>query len=190
MWIMLNSCVARHTVDIIDFLPTGQCSVIPLGSVTPDRRKTQVAGFALSETVRKTVYIRTVPNCQQKIVGNNNAEWFNLGYAWPIRRYEERVLNFQWDYFDSWIDEVKANFKNMPLKLFYNEMSPPCRAVLMTAKVLGVDLEMTKVNIYTNEQIDDNLMRVSNSLILLKKVFEMYYQRSPKINSNLWFINE
>lgn len=80
---------------------------------------------------------------------------------------------------------MKANFKNMPLKLFYNEMSPPCRAVLMTAKVLGVDLVMTKVNIYTNEQIDDNLMRVSNSLILLKKVFEMYYQRSPKINSNL-----
>ncbi|XP_044762688.1 glutathione S-transferase 1-like [Coccinella septempunctata] len=49
----------------------------------------------------------------------------------------------------------------MPVKLFYNEMSPPCRAVLMTARALAIELELEKVNIYTKEQIDQNLIRLN-----------------------------
>nr|QFN66798.1 glutathione S-transferase [Propylea japonica]QKI86659.1 carboxylesterase [Propylea japonica] len=49
----------------------------------------------------------------------------------------------------------------MPIKLFYNEMSPSCRAVLLTARALAVDLELEKVNIYAKEQIDENLIRLN-----------------------------
>lgn len=40
-------------------------------------------------------------------------------------------------------------------------MSPACRAVLMTAKALAIELELEKINIYTKGHIDENLIKLN-----------------------------
>lgn len=52
----------------------------------------------------------------------------------------------------------------MSPKLFGNDMHHGVRAVLLTAKALGVDLQMVDVNVYTKECSDDELYKVSYPL--------------------------
>ncbi|RZC34588.1 GST N 3 domain containing protein, partial [Asbolus verrucosus] len=49
----------------------------------------------------------------------------------------------------------------MSMKLFYNDMSPPVRAVLMTAAALDVQLQTHEVHIYGKDQRDPELLQVS-----------------------------
>ncbi|KAG0710192.1 Glutathione S-transferase 1, isoform D [Chionoecetes opilio] len=40
----------------------------------------------------------------------------------------------------------------MPIDLYYHPLSPPCRAVMLTAKAVGVELNLKKVDILAGEQ--------------------------------------
>ncbi|KPJ08371.1 Glutathione S-transferase D7 [Papilio machaon] len=41
---------------------------------------------------------------------------------------------------------------NQPIKVYYYPLSPPCRAVLLTAKLLGLKVELILINIMEGEQ--------------------------------------
>ncbi|KAL3285290.1 hypothetical protein HHI36_019400 [Cryptolaemus montrouzieri] len=49
----------------------------------------------------------------------------------------------------------------MPPKLYYNAMSPRCRAVLMTAKALGLELELEEIHVYSKDHLDETLQRLN-----------------------------
>lgn len=53
-------------------------------------------------------------------------------------------------------------------KLFGSDMHHGVRAVLLTAKALGVDLQVVDVNVYTKECSDDELYKVSSLNIHLE----------------------
>lgn len=40
-------------------------------------------------------------------------------------------------------------------------MSPPCRAVLMTAKALNVDIELEEVNVYGKDPLDEKFLQIN-----------------------------
>lgn len=48
----------------------------------------------------------------------------------------------------------------MPPKLYYNEMSPPVRAVLLTAKALDIEFDLQEINIYNKEQFSEDFLQV------------------------------
>lgn len=41
----------------------------------------------------------------------------------------------------------------MAIDLYYLLMSPPCRAVMLTAKAVGVELNLKETNIFKGEQM-------------------------------------
>ncbi|XP_066151338.1 glutathione S-transferase 1-like isoform X1 [Euwallacea fornicatus] len=49
----------------------------------------------------------------------------------------------------------------MPPKLFGSDMHHGVRAVLLTAKVLGLDLETVDVNVYNKEHSDEELLKIN-----------------------------
>lgn len=48
-----------------------------------------------------------------------------------------------------------------PLKLYYNDLSPPVRAVLLTAKALKVELELQEVDIYSKDGFSEEFLKVN-----------------------------
>lgn len=49
----------------------------------------------------------------------------------------------------------------MPLDFYYMDMSPPCRAVMLTAKAVGVDLNLKLVNIMTGDHRKPEFLKVN-----------------------------
>nr|QVK45125.1 GSTe1 [Pagiophloeus tsushimanus] len=49
----------------------------------------------------------------------------------------------------------------MPPKLFGSDMNQGVRAVLLTARALGVEVDVADVNIYTKERIDEELLKIN-----------------------------
>lgn len=49
----------------------------------------------------------------------------------------------------------------MAPKLFANDMNPGVRAVLMTAKALGVELDIQEVSVYCKEHVDQELLKIN-----------------------------
>ena len=49
---------------------------------------------------------------------------------------------------------------SQPIKLYYLPPSPPCRSVMMTAKVLGLDLDLVLTNIMKGEHKTPEYLKV------------------------------
>lgn len=47
-----------------------------------------------------------------------------------------------------------------PIKLYYFPPSPPCRAVMMAAKAMGIELEMVLTNIIEGEHMTPEFLKV------------------------------
>ncbi|CAK1544114.1 unnamed protein product [Leptosia nina] len=50
---------------------------------------------------------------------------------------------------------------SQPIKLYYLPPSPPCRAVMMTARVLGLDLELVLTNIMKGEHLTPEYQKMN-----------------------------
>lgn len=49
----------------------------------------------------------------------------------------------------------------MPRPILYStDVSPPCRAVLLTAEAIGLDLEIREVNLLKKENLKDDFVKV------------------------------
>lgn len=48
------------------------------------------------------------------------------------------------------------------MKLYHNEMSPPSRAVLLTAKALGIEMETQEVDLDNQENLTPEFLEVSH----------------------------
>lgn len=49
----------------------------------------------------------------------------------------------------------------MPIDLYYISLSPPCRAVLLTAKMVSVELNLKTVNLMTGEQMKPEFVKLN-----------------------------
>lgn len=47
-----------------------------------------------------------------------------------------------------------------PIKLYYSELSPPSRAVLLTAKALGLELDLKEINLAAGEHLKPAFLKV------------------------------
>lgn len=61
----------------------------------------------------------------------------------------------------------------MPPKLFGSDMNQGVRAVLLTAKALAVPVDLIDVNVYTEEHIEEELLKVSEFSKLLRLIKEL-----------------
>ncbi|XP_068622115.1 glutathione S-transferase D7-like [Battus philenor] len=50
---------------------------------------------------------------------------------------------------------------SQPIKIYYHPISPPCRAVLMTARVLGLQVELVFVKILEGEQKSPEFLKMN-----------------------------
>lgn len=48
----------------------------------------------------------------------------------------------------------------MTLKLYYNDMSPPSRAVLLTGKALDITFDLNEVDLKNNEHLTPEFLQV------------------------------
>lgn len=48
----------------------------------------------------------------------------------------------------------------MAPKLYYIPISPPVRAVLMTANAVGIDLDLQKVDLFAKEHLNPEFIKV------------------------------
>ncbi|XP_013174099.1 PREDICTED: glutathione S-transferase D7-like isoform X1 [Papilio xuthus] len=66
---------------------------------------------------------------------------------------EEEIKIF-WEYIkrSAAARSKRSKMPNQPIKVYYYPVSPPCRAVLLTAKLLGLDVELVLINIMEGEQ--------------------------------------
>lgn len=46
-------------------------------------------------------------------------------------------------------------------KLYIMELSPPCRAVMLTAKALGINLELVETNLFKNEHFNPSFLKLN-----------------------------
>ncbi|ROT71142.1 glutathione S-transferase [Penaeus vannamei] len=49
----------------------------------------------------------------------------------------------------------------MPIDLYYMPLSPPCRSVLLTAKAVGVDLNLKLLDLMTKEQMKPDFVAIN-----------------------------
>ncbi|XP_019878058.1 glutathione S-transferase 1 [Aethina tumida] len=49
----------------------------------------------------------------------------------------------------------------MPLVLYYNDMSPPVRAVLLVAKALNIQLELKELNLLHKEHLTEDFLKIN-----------------------------
>lgn len=52
-------------------------------------------------------------------------------------------------------------FRKMPIDLYYMSLSAPCRAVLLTAKMVGVELNLKTVNLMGGEQMKPEFLKIN-----------------------------
>jgi len=57
----------------------------------------------------------------------------------------------------------------MPIDLYQLTGSPPCRAVLLTAAAVGVDLNMKNVDLSAGEHLKPEFIKVTYNKIFLMK---------------------
>ncbi|ROT80120.1 putative glutathione S-transferase 1, isoform D-like [Penaeus vannamei] len=71
----------------------------------------------------------------------------------------------------------------MPLDFYYMDMSPPCRAVMLTAKAVGVDLNLKLVNIMTGDHRKPEFLKYGKD--------DSFYPNNPKarciVDQRLYF---
>lgn len=56
------------------------------------------------------------------------------------------------------------------MKLYHNEMSPPSRAVLLTAKALEIEVETQEVDLESQENLTPEFLEVGRSLLSARVV--------------------
>lgn len=49
----------------------------------------------------------------------------------------------------------------MTIDLYYMSLSAPCRAVILTAKILGVELNLKTLNLMTGEQMKPEFIKIN-----------------------------
>lgn len=49
----------------------------------------------------------------------------------------------------------------MPIDLYYMDISAPCRSVMMTAKMVGVDLNLKKTDLMAGEQMKPEFIKMN-----------------------------
>lgn len=49
----------------------------------------------------------------------------------------------------------------MPIDLYYHEVSAPCRSVIMTAKMVGVELNLKKLDLMAGEQMKPEFVKIN-----------------------------
>lgn len=49
----------------------------------------------------------------------------------------------------------------MPIDLYYTEASAPCRSVIMTAKMVGVELNLKKMDLMAGEQMKPEFVKIN-----------------------------
>lgn len=63
--------------------------------------------------------------------------------------------------------------------LYYHILSPPARAVLLTAAAMGIDLELKEVNLIDKENLSPEFIKVGESLLYIIRVqvrlYNTYY---------------
>lgn len=52
------------------------------------------------------------------------------------------------------------------MRLYYNEMSPPSRAVLLTARALGVEMERQEVDLESKENLTPEFLQVGDGEVV------------------------
>lgn len=78
--------------------------------------------------------------------------------------------------------------KGMTLCLYYNPISPPCRHVMLTAKLLKLDLNLICLNLLKGDHLKRSFLRVSTCLLLCKEtkcnyIFFSVESRTQNTNS-------
>lgn len=93
----------------------------------------------------------------------------------------------------------------MPIDLYYMDVSAPCRAVMMTAKLIGVELNMKMTNLMAGEHmkpeflainpqhnvptVDDNGFHLNESRAICAYLINQYakddtlYPKEPKVRA-------
>ena len=71
----------------------------------------------------------------------------------------------------------------MPILLYYAELSPPSRSVLLTAKILGVELELKNVNLLQKEQLQPDFIKVSLQYFSTFTLISLILDESATYNS-------
>lgn len=67
----------------------------------------------------------------------------------------------------------------MAPKLYYSELSPPSRSVLLTANALGLELDLKVINLATGEHLSPEFLKV----YLLKLYYHILFSYTyPLIN--------
>uniref|UniRef100_A0A0N7ZPQ5 Glutathione S-transferase 1-1 n=1 Tax=Daphnia magna TaxID=35525 RepID=A0A0N7ZPQ5_9CRUS len=56
---------------------------------------------------------------------------------------------------------VKLTFSNMPIDLYHMEASAPCRAVVMTAKMIGVELNIKMTNLMAGDHMKPEFLAIN-----------------------------
>ena len=49
----------------------------------------------------------------------------------------------------------------MPIDLYYNSLSPPCRSVMMTAYMAGVDVNLKLLNLMNGDQLKPEFLKIN-----------------------------
>lgn len=57
-------------------------------------------------------------------------------------------------------------------KLYMTDLSPPCRAVILTAKSLGIELELIETNIMAGETATPEFLKVLLLFIIILEFLE------------------
>nr|XP_021189522.2 glutathione S-transferase D7 isoform X1 [Helicoverpa armigera]XP_021189523.2 glutathione S-transferase D7 isoform X1 [Helicoverpa armigera]XP_021189524.2 glutathione S-transferase D7 isoform X1 [Helicoverpa armigera]WRX05924.1 GSTD1m [Helicoverpa armigera] len=55
----------------------------------------------------------------------------------------------------------KGKMPNQPIKLYYLPPSPPCRSIIMAAKVMGIELELVLTNIMEGEHMTPDFLKMN-----------------------------
>lgn len=64
----------------------------------------------------------------------------------------------------------------MSIKIYYNDLSPPCRAVLLTVGALGGDVALHEIQIYGKDQ-DQDFLNVRNSQSFFINYYIIFFLR-------------
>lgn len=72
----------------------------------------------------------------------------------------------------------------MPPKLYYIEGSPPCRAVLLAAEAVGIELDLHYVDLLKDEQLKPEFVKVIR-FHELTVIINIYFRLIPYIQFQL-----
>lgn len=70
----------------------------------------------------------------------------------------------------------KSKMPTQPIKLYYLPPSPPCRSVMMVARVLGIDLDLVVTNIMEGQHMTPEFLKVNRRWYWMCNVLEILFQ--------------